>query len=620
MTTPEQELPEVPGFRLVQRLGAGAQGCVYLAESRDALSRKLALKLFAADGRQGFEREIEAWRRLEGLREKDHRRRLVEGVSAGELMGGGAYVVMAYHPEGSLRQLLDARGTVSEKQARSWAAQIAEGLALLHGAGIVHRDVKPSNILLHSGGDVCLADFGLMRGQLSQLSAAGTPGFCAPELYSGPPGKNGPAEGLDIYSLGATLHALLTGWPPRPGLLDVIALEAAGVSRGLQKILMRCLAADPAQRFETAAALARALNQVEPAPLPARRPVWPWLVAGFSVVALLAAWGMAGRAASAPPRPSAESSLVELPAAPPDLELLRNELAGLFAAGSAEADTVLARLLATGSAVAEDSLWLALSELRRGEHRASLTRVAALGALDSDDIELLDLLSWAALSEGDLVRADSLSSRLLAAAPDDVRGYGHRLDLENRRRRPIKAELWLKAVTCTQGWERLQVSIECWAALFLCALQTQELERAESIAEQLAVRLPDSRCGPVALAVVLSLQDRQEEAALAWQRADAAAQDWSSLGSKPAVALSFYPACVMASAWQEALALARWLEQMQPDFLWGPLLQADALKKLGDPGAAEAAFERAARCSQGWEAQMSPDLRARLEAARDAHE
>ena len=154
------------------------------------------------------------------------------------------------------------------------AAQLASGLDALHRAGIVHRDVKPTNVLLDDAGDAALADFGLARGDDStQLTRdgqlVGTPHYLAPELIQGD--EASPAS--DIYSLGCVLYACVTGAPPFAGRRDSELgyahlveeppdprLIRPELTAAAAEAILTALAKDPRARPTTATALARMLH------------------------------------------------------------------------------------------------------------------------------------------------------------------------------------------------------------------------------------------------------------------------------------------------------------------------------------------------------------------------
>lgn len=205
---------EQSGLRFLRRLGAGAMGEVWEAEQLD-LRRRVAVKRIALHLAQDplhlarFEREAQAIARVNSphvvcvysLQRHEHEHLLVM-----ELIPGGC----------TLRRAI---GTpVDWLLATSVIHQIAKGLAIVHDAGVIHRDVKPDNILLTPDGIAKIADFGLSRfldgSQLTHSSSTlGTPAYMAPEVWHG----NSANAASDLYSLGATWYHLITGVPPIPG-------------------------------------------------------------------------------------------------------------------------------------------------------------------------------------------------------------------------------------------------------------------------------------------------------------------------------------------------------------------------------------------------------------------
>jgi serine/threonine protein kinase len=196
-------------------LGKGGMGVVYLAHD-PLLERDVALKFLhpnLADLQwvQRFLREARAAARLSHPN--------VVAVYEADRIDGTLYFAMERVRGVSGAQLLE-RGPLPWRAATEIAAQAARGLVAAHAAGLIHRDIKPANLLLAVDGTVKLADFGLVktiaqdRNALSGSSDVfGTPHFMSPEQARGQPLD----ERTDVYSLGATYYALLTGAPPYPG-------------------------------------------------------------------------------------------------------------------------------------------------------------------------------------------------------------------------------------------------------------------------------------------------------------------------------------------------------------------------------------------------------------------
>jgi hypothetical protein len=264
--------PLAPGdvfgdFRIESVAGRGGMGVVYRAVQLD-LGRPVALKLIASDRaadpafRERFQRES----RLAAL--IDHPN-VVPVHGAGE-EDGQLYLVMRYVPGTDLHRLLKHEGPLPPERAAAIVAQVASALDAAHAAGLVHRDVKPANVLI-AGDHAYLGDFGLTRmlsseEQLTETGQwLGTTDFSSPEQLQG---ERVDAR-ADIYSLGCVLHAALLGGPPFPRSTIPATLLAhlndppprpseRGAPQGFDRVMARALAKDPADRYPSAGDLGRA--------------------------------------------------------------------------------------------------------------------------------------------------------------------------------------------------------------------------------------------------------------------------------------------------------------------------------------------------------------------------
>lgn len=267
------------GYVLKRTLGQGAMGVVYLAEEPE-LDREVAVKIIAphllahTGFRERFTREARALARLNS----GH---VVQVYRYGE-EDGSLFIVTQLVPDGDLGHLLKQDGVPPVGTALDLIAQVAEGLADAHDAGLIHRDIKPGNILIRRRDrelTAYLSDFGIARaadadatgaGLTKAGTAVGTPAYMAPELHVGRPAS----VSSDLYSLGCLLWETLTGTTPFPGStpFEVIAahveqpipqLPGSGpVIDGINRILRSSMAKQPEDRFSSARAMRAALLRV----------------------------------------------------------------------------------------------------------------------------------------------------------------------------------------------------------------------------------------------------------------------------------------------------------------------------------------------------------------------
>ncbi|MGH3866654.1 MAG: protein kinase domain-containing protein [Pseudonocardiaceae bacterium] len=253
-------------YRLDRRIGAGAMGLVWLARD-ERLDRTVAIKellmqpgLVEADAQTARDRAMREGRIAARLQ---HPHAIhVYDVALDDATGASGQVVpwlvMEYLPSRSLAAVLAEQGTLAPHEAARIGRQVAAALTAAHEAGIVHRDVKPGNVLLGQDGLVKITDFGISRASWDATVTrtgvlAGTPAYFAPEVARGE--LPGPAS--DVFSLGSTLYAAVEGEPPF-GLDDNTLAMLRTVAEGrvrppqragpLSTVLMRLLSDDPAAR------------------------------------------------------------------------------------------------------------------------------------------------------------------------------------------------------------------------------------------------------------------------------------------------------------------------------------------------------------------------------------
>ncbi|MBK3435442.1 serine/threonine-protein kinase [Pseudomonas sp. MF7448] len=258
----------IPGYDIDGEIGEGAMASVYLATQR-SLERKVALKVMAAalaadpSFCERFLREGKTLARLS----HPHTVTIHDIGNVGELY----YMAMEYLPNGTLKERIAAG--LTPEQGLVYIRQIASALGYAHAQGLVHRDVKPANILFRADGTAVLSDFGIAkslddRTQFTQAGfAVGTPSYMSPEQARGQE-IDGRA---DLYALGVVLYEILVGKLPYNGT-DALSTALAHLTEPLpelplhhgryQEVLKKLLAKDPAQRFPDAAALLLALDRL----------------------------------------------------------------------------------------------------------------------------------------------------------------------------------------------------------------------------------------------------------------------------------------------------------------------------------------------------------------------
>lgn len=272
-------------YRLSEKIGAGGMGEVWRAYDR-SLKTDVALKFLQrnrVDERDvaRFEREVRATCQL-------RHPNTIRVSDFGWTDEGYLYYAMEYLDGETLRDLVARKGPLSSAEALPLFRQIASALGEAHTMGLVHRDVKPGNVIVVTLGgvpdQVKLLDFGLVKmaeGSGTGLTATGwmggTPSYMAPEVVMG---LEADAR-ADVYSLGATMYLVVTGQPPFATTSDVATLRAhierplvppsersaVGISADLEAVIVRCLEKAPEDRYESCVAVAAALASVDVATL-----------------------------------------------------------------------------------------------------------------------------------------------------------------------------------------------------------------------------------------------------------------------------------------------------------------------------------------------------------------
>ncbi|HOU13735.1 MAG TPA: protein kinase [Anaerolineae bacterium] len=299
-------------YRVVALLGQGGMGAVYRAWDL-RLNAPVALKemipqpgispAMLAQLRQQFRQEAVVLGRLTHPN-------LVRVTDFFE-EAGNAYLVMEFVQGESLADYIKRTGALPEGQVVAWARQLLDTLAYCHSQGVLHRDIKPQNVILRADGQLILVDFGLVKlwdasapRTQTMMRGMGSPEYAPPEQYESHAQHTDPRS--DLYSLGATLYHALTGYAPptaterivRPGVLTPVRQFNPQVSPALEATLFRALELQPEARFQNAAEMLQSLltprsfsppptfPQPFADPAPKRSFPWPWVIVAVIIIVI----------------------------------------------------------------------------------------------------------------------------------------------------------------------------------------------------------------------------------------------------------------------------------------------------------------------------------------------
>ncbi len=260
-------------YRIMRKLGTGGMANVYLAEDQE-LGRRVAIKILD-DRHAGDDQFVERFRREAKNAASLSHPNIVSIYDRGEAEGT-YYIAMEYLDGRSLKELIVSRGPAPVNIAIDYAQQILAALRFAHRHGIVHRDIKPHNVLVDAEGRLKVTDFGIARAGASQMTEAGsiigTAQYLSPEQAKGSPVD----QTSDLYSVGVVLYELLTGTVPFSGdtpveiamkhlssVPDPPSAHRAEIPRDLDYVVMRALAKDPTERYQSAEEMSADLVRVQ---------------------------------------------------------------------------------------------------------------------------------------------------------------------------------------------------------------------------------------------------------------------------------------------------------------------------------------------------------------------
>jgi serine/threonine protein kinase len=282
---PGDKVTDFGDYELLEKVGGGGQGLVYRARQK-SLNRTVALKIVAL-GQLATKRHLKRFRlEAQAAARLDHPS-IVPIYEIGE-RDGSCYFSMKLVEGGPLDQIVK-REPMPARRAAELIAKVARTVHYAHERGILHRDIKPGNILLDTNGEPYLTDFGLARLIESEnsvthtLDVLGTPSYMAPEQAVG--NNAAVSKATDVYGLGAVLYQLMTGHPPFAGgttyetirLLENTEprqprLLNPKIDRDLSTICLKCLEKRPERRYSSALALAADVERwLKHEPIQARR-------------------------------------------------------------------------------------------------------------------------------------------------------------------------------------------------------------------------------------------------------------------------------------------------------------------------------------------------------------
>ena len=268
-------------YRVLEEIASGSQGAVYRAFDPDS-GQIVAVKVLhpSLTGNRDY---LERFRREASLASSIDNPNVLKIFEVGA-DGDRHFIALEFLPE-TLSRVIEGAGALPVERAAAFAIQIARGLAAAHALGIVHRDVKPQNVLIGPDGVAKLTDFGIARSELLPTMTAtgstmGTPHYMSPEQARGERAD----ERSDLYSLGCVLYQMLAGEVPFKGNTPLAVVRQhieerprpvrrlrSEVPTAVERIVNRCMEKRPERRYQTARELVEALAEAVPGAAPVRR-------------------------------------------------------------------------------------------------------------------------------------------------------------------------------------------------------------------------------------------------------------------------------------------------------------------------------------------------------------
>lgn len=263
---------QVGKYRVEKALGSGGFGAVYLAEDT-FIGKRVALKVPHRQNQQ-----LEALMAEAKLMAPLNHPNIVQVLTAEQDPATGAFFIVMEFVEGeSLAERLTREGSIPEAQAVTWAMEIADAVAYAHGQNLIHRDLRPSNVLLTAGNQAKVVDFSISRLMGKEAYAStriGSPPYMAPEHFQGRA-----TFASDVYSQGVMLYEMVTGVLPffdlNPARIEELVatgrftppnLKNRAISKQLSDIIMKAMARDLSARYRTAAELLADLKRLRTTP------------------------------------------------------------------------------------------------------------------------------------------------------------------------------------------------------------------------------------------------------------------------------------------------------------------------------------------------------------------